>query len=491
MIDLKNKLFSTVLIIGLGESGSASAKWLSEKEIKLRLVDEKDDTLNINLLKKDLSKCNVEFFLKYRDYDNLSLLDGISHIIISPGISILNSHFSYLIDHAYKKNITIISEIELFSLLLKDLYKTQKYKPKIIAITGTNGKTTVTSLTSFLLNSYGKYTIAAGNIGLSALGSLSDSIKNNNLPDIWVLELSSFQLTTTFTLEPDVSTILNITQDHIDWHIDMKRYIKSKFSIFKNAETIIINRDDLHTMDNITHIKNKKMYSFGRNPPTNVGDIGIMKNNNEYLLIYKDNKGNNCNENMKFIIKTSELKIKGSFNFLNVAASLLLIKAIGIPIENVRSCLSIYQGEPHRNMFIDRICGVDYIDDSKATNIGATVAALEAYSNRKILILGGISKNQDFSLLLPFLKEHVRLVILIGKDAYIIANVLKKGDISYCHAIDMKDAINKAFRNAIKGDIVLLSPACSSLDMFLNYSHRGNVFAQEVNKLSNLIQNKK
>ncbi|AWD32660.1 UDP-N-acetylmuramoylalanine--D-glutamate ligase [Candidatus Kinetoplastibacterium sorsogonicusi] len=465
---------SVILILGLGISGKAVAHWFAKNNIPIRLVDQ---NLNLSITKKEFAKYkNIDYVINHNNI--FSVLHNVSKIVVSPGISLGNSSFSNLLNLAIKNNIEIISEIEVFAQALLNLKKKNNYQPKVIAITGTNGKTTVTTLTSFLINSYGLYAVAVGNIGKSAISVLEYAIISNNLPDVWVIELSSFQLTTTYNLHIDVATILNISPDHIDWHLNLDNYIKSKISIAKNAKILIINRDDEYILNNLNSINSKNIYSFGISKPKYTNDMGIINHNCKKLLVsyHSFNK-------YSYIIDSDLLFIKGIHNYLNVLAALLLIRSIGIPIEKIFSFLPKYLGESHRNTFICRINNVDYINDSKATNIGATIAALNSYNNKKVLILGGISKGQDFSLLLPFLK-NIRIIILIGIDAYHIAKILDNDNITYIYANNMKEAVIKAYQNACEGDIVLLSPACSSLDMFSSYKQRGETFSQEVLQLA-------
>jgi UDP-N-acetylmuramoylalanine--D-glutamate ligase len=382
------------------------------------------------------------------------------------------------------------------------LNESENYKPVVLAITGTNGKTTVTSLTGKLVATANMSVAVAGNIGPSLLDTLIKKIDAKDLPQAWVLELSSFQLNDAAGFEPTAGVVLNLTQDHLDWHETMDSYVSAKSHVYGSRAIMIVNRDDEAVMGLLSDAKKQNKHrsfcSFGRDLPTRLGDYGLESVNGmtwlvraicvEDIVIKKQRSliEPTIDLSLQRLIPAEALQIRGQHNLLNAMAALALVETIGCNISRVLYGLREYKGEPHRVESIGSIDGVEYFDDSKGTNVGATVAAISGLGQERkiVVILGGEGKGQDFSPLIEVVKKFVRAVVLIGKDKKIIDETLKQVDLPRIFVESMSHAVAAAAKNSVIGDVVLLSPACASLDMFDNYEHRGNIFQSEVKNLS-------
>lgn len=489
-----------VLVLGLGESGLAMAQWLLRCGARLRVADTRHapDRLHaLNQLSTDIEFIGGEFAL--------NLLDHIDLIVVSPGLSPLQE-LAILIPEAQQRNIPVWGEVELFAQALARLKEQQAYHPKVIAITGTNGKTTVTSLVGLLCERAGLTVKVAGNISPAMLDVLRQSIEADTLPQVWVLELSSFQLHTCFSLQADAATVLNITQDHLDWHGDMKSYCADKARIFGTQTIRVLNRDDalVMAMANATSQAASQRVTFGVYPPEQNGDVGLL---NEHGMTWlatanaaeaektSSRRKKTEIEEVPIIISrlmpSDALKIRGQHNAANALAALALCRAIGLPLAPLLHGLREYAGEPHRVELVMNVAGVDYIDDSKGTNVGATVAALNglgqesmATGKKIILIAGGEGKGQDFSPLSVPIARFAKAVLLIGKAAPEIRAVLQITDVELSDYLTLESAVQAAADMAQAGDVVLLSPACASLDMFKNYAHRAQVFVDAVREIA-------
>ncbi len=374
------------------------------------------------------------------------------------------------------------------------------YTPAVLAITGTNGKTTVTSLTGQLVERGGKTVAVAGNIGPTLLDTLWAHIDADTLPDVWVLELSSFQLDGVQDFEPTAATVLNLTQDHLDWHGDMPAYAAAKARIFGARGLMILNRDDAGVMAMLPAPVKVKLQrpqirthvTFGAAMPLRPGDYGIERVNGMAWLVraleadetQKRKRGAVVEEEifLQRLMPADALRIRGRHNAMNALAALALASAAGCPLGPMLYGLREYHGEPHRVEPIAIVDEVEYFDDSKGTNVGATVAALAGLGEerRVVVILGGEGKGQDFEPLAAPVRQYARAVVLIGRDAPIIEAALASTGVSLMHAGSMEEAVQVAAARANPGDAVLLSPACASFDMFRDYEHRADVFREAV-----------
>lgn len=480
-----------VLVLGLGESGLAMAQWLARCGARLRVADTRAAPERLTALREVLP--GVAFI---GGPFAAGLLEEIDFVAVSPGLA-PTRELASIIPVAAEKEMPLWGEIELFAQALAHLKAERNYTPKLIAITGTNGKTTVTSLTGLLCKRAGLTVQVAGNISPAALDVLRDALEHDTLPQAWVLELSSFQLHTTHGLQADVATVLNVTQDHLDWHGDMDTYAADKARIF-GANTIhVLNRDDACVMRMASPLA--PMISFGAGEPEQANCLGLVNENGMLWLTVavaaeegekKRRKKGSSDElpvAINRLMPADALKIRGRHNAVNALAALALCRAIGLPLAPLLHGLREYHGEPHRVELITTIGGVAYYDDSKGTNVGATVAALNglgAHQGRLVLIAGGDGKGQDFAPLAEPVARHARAVLLIGKDAAAIRAAVEQSGVELIDCATLEDAVQRASELAQSGDAVLLSPACASLDMFKNYAHRAQVFVDAVREIA-------
>ena len=392
------------------------------------------------------------------------------------------------------------NELSVFSQALADLKIDAAYTPQVIGITGTNGKTTVTSLAGQLVQRAGKTVAVAGNIGPTLLDTLAARLDSGTLPEVWVLELSSFQLDGTENFEPTVATVLNITQDHLDWHDTFEGYAAAKNNVYGSSSVMLLNRDDALVMAAVPKaVKGKQLRSYlgyGLDEPQRPGDYGIEEVNGMAWLVraapadetIKRKRGEHAADvelHIQRLMPVDALRIHGLHNAANALAALALASAAGCALSPMLHGLREYRGEPHRVESVALVNGVEYFDDSKATNVGAAVAALSGLGRTRklVVILGGVGKNQDFLPLAEPVLRYARTVILMGRDAPSIKAALANTNVALLLAEDMQQAVNLAASSAQSGDAVLLSPACASFDMFDNYEHRARVFCESVQAL--------
>jgi UDP-N-acetylmuramoylalanine--D-glutamate ligase len=493
---MKSLQHQHVMIAGLGISGLAMARWCVRHGAKVTVVDTRANPPHLQQLQDELP--DAHFICSQFEATLLADIE-IKYLFISPGIKPVD--LSDLFLSAKNRTIYIGNELTLFNMALADLKESDDYKPYVLAITGTNGKTTVTSLVGKLVACAHMTVAVAGNIGPSLLDTLRSKIDASELPEVWVLELSSFQLNDAHGFEPTAGVVLNVTQDHLDWHETMASYIDAKAHVYGSRSTMVINRDDEVVMGMLANArkidKYRKYCTFGSDLPTRLGDYGLESVNGMTWLVRATSledvvikKQRSLIEqvievSMQRLIPTDALQLRGQHNMLNALAALSLVESLGCSISRVLYGLREYKGESHRVESIGIFNGVEYFDDSKGTNVGATVAAISGLGieRKVVVILGGDGKGQDFTPLIDVVSKYVRAVILIGKDRAIIGEILKKLNLSIVSVETMADAVDAALKNSAVGDVVLLSPACASLDMFDNYEHRGRVFQAEVSKL--------
>jgi UDP-N-acetylmuramoylalanine--D-glutamate ligase len=454
-MELKGK---RALILGMGESGLAMSRWLARQGMRLRVADSRLQPPNLDALRGAAPQAELlagPFRIEH--------LLGVELLALSPGVPVQEE----LVQQALAQGVPVVSEIELFAWAIHRLTPTAR----IIAITGSNGKTTTTALAGALCAATGAKTAVAGNIGPAALDALMLAVDSGEMPAIWVLELSSFQLETTRTLNPDAATVLNVSEDHLDRYAGMADYAEAKARIFLagagNGGVMVLNRDDDRSL--ACGRCGRKMVTFGLNPAPRQVDYGLLDG---YLV-----------RGSEKLIALDALKLVGLHNVANAMAALALCEAIGIAPDQVLPALAAFNGLAHRVEFVAEIGGVAYYDDSKGTNVGATLAALQGMGRKVALILGGEGKEQDFTPLKNALRDHARAVALIGRDAEIIARAVAGCGVPLQRCEDMAAAVNWCAAQAISGDAVLLSPACASLDMYRNYAHRAEMFVAAVRNL--------
>jgi UDP-N-acetylmuramoylalanine--D-glutamate ligase len=482
----------TALVLGLGQSGLAMARALADGGATVRVADSRAEPPMLASLRAELPQAAFTA----GEFDP-RLLDGVTLLGISPGLSPTRSAAAPLVTAAKKAGIDVVGEIELFARTLAALKSSRGYAPRVIGITGTNGKTTTARLAGLLIERSGRSIKVAGNISPTALDALRERLRLDILPDTWVLELSSFQLATTRTLACDAATVLNITQDHLDWHGSFEAYVKAKARIFAARTVQVLNRDD--PLVAALARKGAPLVTFRLQPPTQADEYGLVAEAGVTWLAYAEDLAHGHRRRkvdaeqaamdeqlyVHRLMPADALAIRGRHNAGNALAALALARAIGCPLAPMLHALRSYRGEPHRVQLIATIGGVQYYDDSKGTNVGATVAALDglgAEGLRLVVILGGDGKGQDFAPLAAPLARVARAAVLIGRDAALIEQAIggERAPFAVEHAHSLPQAVERAAALATEGDAVLLSPACASLDMFRDYEHRAEVFAGAV-----------
>ena len=571
---------TTVLVLGLGESGLAMARWCAGFGAHVRVWDSRDAAPNAAGLAEHVPSA----VLLHGALTDESFA-GVKLVLKSPGLSPLDERIEGPLNRAAETGILVQGELDLFARALADLKAERAYAPKVIAITGTNGKTTTTAMAAMLIARTGKRVAVAGNIGPTMLQTLADALDLEpafatpveaepvpalavpstdanadadadadvsdastgeavepaeeeapvatvidadddtpvpiilpppppaepvfeHLPEVWVLELSSFQLDETKGFEPSAATVLNITQDHLDWHGSMANYSAAKARVFGQNAVMVINRDDAAVEKLVpapvmvkgargrpARAVGRHVVRFGLGRPQRPGDYGLVDENGMAWLVraleadetIKRGRGDKAPEELHIqrLMPADALRVRGRHNAANALAALALASAIGCPLAPMLHGLREYAGEPHRVQYIASFNGVDAFDDSKGTNVGATVAALNGLGDDKapaklVVILGGDGKGQDFSPLAEPVRRHVRAVATIGRDAAEIEAALAATGVPLQRFETLQAATRWSFERAHSGDAVLLSPACASLDMFRNYAHRADVFVAEV-----------
>jgi len=517
-VDSVTKTPSHFLILGLGESGVAMAKWCLRNGAKVCLADTRNPEKFSEQQKAWLAELE-QAGLQDVQYGPLAndLLKEVDVIGISPGLSPIQEPIQSFLATAQESNVEVWSEIEFFARAIAAMALIQAeglpaYIPKVLAITGTNGKTTTTALTGQLCERAGKKVAVAGNISPAALDKLqlclNEADQFSDMPDVWVLELSSFQLLFTSSLNATAATVLNITQDHLDWHGDMQSYANAKARIFGSDSICILNRDDSLVLDLLSEEEklNRSVVTFGAGRPDEQGAFGIERDlraggidwlvwaevdENQEPKPKRRRKSVTPDDEeelrLKRLIPADALKIRGRHNALNALAALALARSAGLPMSLLLHGLRDYEGEPHRVQSIGIVADVEYVDDSKGTNVGATVAALNGLANNESrkriwLIAGGDGKGQDFSPLREPALRFIKGAFLIGKDANLIADALGN-EVSCTISETLANAVHQAAHQAQSGDIVLLSPACASFDQFKDYIARADAFLSEVAEL--------
>ena len=443
-----------VLVLGLGESGLAMARHLVRQGARVRVADSRAVPPGREALAE---MPQVE--LRCGAFD-ASLLDGIELLAISPGLDPRQD----LVTTARARDIRVTGEIELFAQALA----ASGWRAPVIAITGTNGKTTTTALTGALCRTAGLDVAVAGNISPAALDEWMRREDAGTPAQAWVLELSSFQLETCDSFTPDAAVVLNISDDHLDRYDGLDAYAAAKAVVFDRCRVQVINRDDARV---VAMRRAGAALSFGLGRPANTSEFGLIDHVGAQWLAFGDAP----------LMPRAALPLAGAHNVANVLAALALGHAIGLPMPAMLEALREFRGLPHRvEPIAKRADGVVFYDDSKGTNVGATLAALEGLGQRVALIAGGDGKGQDFSPLRDAFAQHARVVVLIGRDAGRIEAAAEGCGVPMIHAADLPAAVALANAHAQAGDAVMLSPACASLDMFRNYAHRAEVFCEAV-----------
>ena len=434
------------IVVGLGRTGLSCARYLQSRGVNFAVTDSRPSPPE----SAALDKLAPDAELRFGWFDE-SLLDGAAQVIASPGVSVKEP---FLVKAA-ARGIPIIGDIELF---------VREAQAPIAAITGTNGKSTVTTLVGLMANAAGRRAIAGGNLGRPALDLLDDPV-----PDLYVLELSSFQLETTLSLRAAAAAVLNVTPDHMDRYQTLEEYAAAKARIFQRCHAAIVNMDDVAVR--LMPFQTAPVFGFSLHADP-AADYYTQAQGDDVILM----------RGRERMIAMSELKIAGLHNAANALASLAMCDALELPRAPCLQALREFPGLPHRSQWVADVKGVRFVDDSKGTNVGATLAAVAGMPGTLVVIAGGQGKGQDFTPLAQAFRNKVRHVVLLGQDAKLIDAALQ-GIATTQFAKDMNEAVALAAHAARPGETVLLSPACASLDMFRDYSHRGEVFAAAVRGL--------
>jgi UDP-N-acetylmuramoylalanine--D-glutamate ligase len=481
-----------VLVLGLGLSGLAIARWCARCGARVTVADTRAEPPQLGALREQLPQASFIGGV----FDAALVDDGVNAVYRSPGLS--PEQVAPVLTPARERGLVTGGELSLFSAALSQLRAQQDYAPAVLAVTGTNGKTTVTALTGQLVERAGKPVAVAGNIGPTLLDTLAEKLDAGALPQVWVIELSSFQLEAVDDFEPTAAALLNLTQDHLDWHGTMQAYGAAKARVFGQQGLMILNREDPLVIRLVPEPVRQKggkyeqrpFITFGADMPQRPGDFGIEVVNGMAWLVraleadetQRRRKDEEEEIHIQRLMPADALRIRGRHNAVNALAALALAGAAGCPLGPMLYGLREYRGEPHRVESVGIINQVEYFDDSKGTNVGATVAALQGLgAERKVIvILGGDGKGQDFAPLAAPVARHARAAVLIGRDGPQIRAVLEGAGVPLIDAASMEEAVALATQQAQPGDAVLMSPACASFDMFRNYPHRAEVFLAAV-----------
>lgn len=440
-MDWQNK---KVLVAGLGGTGVSMIAFLRQAGAQVAAYDAELNAERVSQIGK-----MFEGLTFYTGHLKDALSYGFDVLALSPGISERTPEIN-----AFKAlGGRILGDVEILAGVIK------QRGDKVIAITGSNGKTTVTSLVGYLCIKCGLDTVVAGNIGTPVLEA--ELQRGGKKADVWVLELSSFQLENTENLHPDAATVLNISEDHLDRYDDLLDYAHAKDKIFRGQGVQVLNADDVFC---------RAMKRSGRE----VKWFSLEKKTDYWF----DESDSHLKQDANSLLSKQEIPLQGLHNAANVLAALALCEAIGLPREALLRHIQTFQGLPHRVEKVGEKNGVVFIDDSKGTNVGATAAAISGLQSSLLVILGGMAKGQDFTPLRDILKNKAKAVMLIGVDAPIIRGALEGCGVDLFDCANMDEAVQKAYAMANKGDIVLLSPACASFDMFSGYAHRAQVFIE-------------
>lgn len=450
-----------VLVLGLGDTGLSCARWLAAHGAEVSVADTRAAPPHAARLAELLPKVP----LHTGPFDD-ARLQAAEMLVVSPGVPLAEP----AVARAVAAGVEVAGDVELFARAIRALNAEREHPMRVIAITGSNGKSTVTAMCGDMCRMAGLTTCVAGNIGLPVLDALYEIEQGlAPAPQVWVLELSSFQLETTSSLDADAAAVLNLSEDHMDRYPDMDAYAAAKARIFAGSGVQVVNRDDPRTLAMVR--PGRHVVSFGLDRCPRNENFGLCED--ELCL------------GGEMLMPLSALPVAGLHNAANALAALALTRALGLPMTDLLRGLLHFKGLPHRVEKVAEIDGVTWYDDSKGTNVGATEAALYGMGRRKaVVILGGDGKGQDFGPLKAAVQANARAVVLIGRDAPLIEAAIAGSGVETLHAASLEEAVTQAHRLARPGDAVLLSPACASFDMFRNYVHRAEVFVTAVKKLA-------
>jgi len=437
------------IVVGLGKSGMSVVRHLARRGQPFAVVDTRANPPELATLQAQYPEIEV----RCGELD-VDFLCRASELLVSPGLAVSTP----ALQAAAARGVKLSGDIELFA---------REARAPIVAITGSNAKSTVTTLVGEMAQAAGRKVAVGGNLGTPALDLLNDDV------ELYVLELSSFQLETTEQLNAEVATCLNVSEDHMDRYAGLPAYHQAKHRIFRGARQVVVNRDDRLSRPLVG--EEVPVWSFGLGKPDFKG-FGLIEENGEKHLAFQ----------FEVLMPARELKMRGAHNQSNALAALALGHAVGLPFAAMLQTLRTFAGLPHRCQWVGERAGVSYYDDSKATNVGAALAAIGGLGadidGKLVLIAGGDGKGADFSALREPIARYCREVILLGRDAGRLASVLQDA-VALKQVQGLEEAVQRAAECALPGDAVLLSPACASLDMFRNFEERGRLFAAAVEAL--------
>lgn len=487
-LDAANGNGRHALIVGAGASGRAAMAYLVRMGWKVEIWDTRTTLSDAEALKAQYPEVALHFGGLPEN-----LPEHVDLVVMSPGVSTRTGAAAPLVASAQAAGVLVVGEIELFAQHLAHLAREKGYAPKVIGITGTNGKTTTVTLTAKICEASARTTIAAGNIGPNAITELLRAEDAEALPDVWVLELSSFQLETTHTLHCDAAALLNITEDHIDWHGSMAAYAEAKARIFSADTVRVTSRDDALALEMTQKgLENPALLrTFGNSVPKHPGEFGLEMAAHASQGLWLGSMDQL--EIEQLYIPESAMKLCGRHNAMNALAALALVAAIGIERQPAIGVLHTYAGEPHRVEVVRTVDGRDFIDDSKGTNVGAVMAAvrsLAAQGRRIQILMGGDGKGQDFTPLAETLAGRAASVALIGRDAEAIQAALAPAELPMARFATLEEAVEWLWAQSAAGDVILLSPACASWDMFRNYAERSERFKAAAARIAARLEQK-
>ena len=445
-------------MLGLGDTGLSMARWLTRRKAQVRVADSRAAPPHTAGLARDLPQVELATGA-FTD----RTFSGVDLVAISPGVDRRDP----AIAGVARRGVPIVGDVELFAQALP---QSPARAARVLAVTGSNGKSTVTAMTGAMCRAAGRETSVAGNIGVPVLDELAAIEDGARAPEVFVLELSSFQLESTASLAPDAATVLNVTEDHLDRYQDMTDYAAAKARVFAGSGVQVLNRDDRLSQGMAR--SGRTLCTFGLGAPFDDAEWGIVSDGTRALA-----------RGARKLMALDELPLPGLHNAANALAAHALASAIALPEEALCRALRDFRGLPHRMQKVADIAGIAFYDDSKGTNVGATVAALSGMDRPVVLIAGGDAKGQDFAPLESPVRGRARALVLIGRDAVLIEKAVSGSGVRIVHAESMEEAVTAALEAARPGDAVLLSPACASYDMFRSYVHRAEVFVAAVRAL--------
>jgi UDP-N-acetylmuramoylalanine--D-glutamate ligase len=443
-----------VLVLGLGDTGLSGVRWLARHGARLVAADTRAAPPALGTIRAQHPDVRVVL----GPFDQ-ALLAGVDAVVASPGVALREP----ILRAALARGLDVAGDVEIFG---REVARAGK-GVRVLGVTGTNGKSTVTALAAEMARAAGLRAQAIGNIGVPVLDALG-AAEAGGFPDVFVAELSSYQLETTRSLVLDAAAMLNVSQDHLDRYDSIADYARAKERIFLHCGVRVVNRDD----ERSRAMGDASAYSFGLDAPANDAQWGLDAGRRTLL------------RGARTLLEVDAMAMAGLHNVANGLAAHALASAVGLAPGPLAQALREFRGLPHRVQPVAQARGVRFYDDSKGTNVGATVAALEGFTVPVVLIAGGEGKGQDFAPLAPAVKSHARAVVLIGRDAGVIAAALAAAGVPLRRAETMPEAVRAAHALARDGDAVLLSPACASLDMFRDYAHRGEAFAAAARALA-------